>query len=166
MTELINPKNWLVIGAIVAFFWAVMQLFAWIGGAMSGTPAPEISFESSGSTTIIYESGQMLETAASFELIEASRRSGGAVAYWEADSDGSSCFFGIDTGDAWAANALPGPCPTGPDDSGRISELIQQLWDSFTKQSWSDLLALGGKAAKHVEAIIQLARAYGVSLTP
>ncbi len=171
MSDLIKPTTWLVVGAVVAFFWAVMQVIALISGTFSGTHAPEISFGSgSSSATVAYEYGQMMETTyVSFELIEASKRVNGAVAYWEANSDGTSCFFGVDTGISWAATSLPGACPSSPGDEARIAELQSGLWENLRNEAgrtWADLLAMGGRAQQHVQAIIDLARAYGVILVP
>ena len=147
----------LAVGAYLLYL-AVVNFYAHV-------PAPEVSF---GTSSVTYETGQMIELTASFELTEAAKKVGGAYAYWETDQhDPNKCFFGIHTPFSWAANTVDGNCPEGPDDEAGIARLIEKLWKSFTTGStWAELIAMGGKAAGHVLAIIEVAKAYGVTLIP
>jgi hypothetical protein len=143
---------------VILLVWAILRACAAVGVSV-----PEIT---TSSASVNYEVGQMISTQSSGDLTNATKNVAGAYAYWE--KTGDSCFFGVQTPFSWAANMLPDQCPNDPDDEQTIAQLLERLWASFTGHgySWAELIAMGGKAAAHVTAIVELARAYGVTLTP
>ena len=76
---------------------------------------------------------------------------------WGPEDDG--CFFNVQTPFGLSGWIFSEPCPSGPDDEQGIAKFIQKLWEVIKSHSKD-------APETHYQALVKLAKLYGVELLP